>query len=142
MKAVYAESSAVLRWLMAQAHAQKIDATLKGAPKVVSSVLTTVEVGRTLRRLSATGVMSPDDARRTWLDFNAVAARWIQVAITDEILRRTTEPFPAEPLRTLDAIHVATASFFSLNVQPVAMLSTDDAVRENTRAMGLVVLDA
>ena len=96
MRTLYAESSAVLRWLLGTPEASSIQATLGGAAEVV----------------------------------------------TDEVLTRTGESFPIEPLRTLDAVHIATAEFHSREIRSATVLSFDVRVRENAEATGLAVQPA
>jgi hypothetical protein len=42
-------------------------------------------------------------------------------------------------VRTLDAIHLATAVLFSLEVTAPVVLSLDAPIRDNARALGLVL---
>lgn len=53
MSTVYAESSAVLRWLLGAEDGERVRAALADARAVISSALTAAEVARTLRRLAA-----------------------------------------------------------------------------------------
>src|SRR5215471_17378338 len=46
--------------------------------------------------------------------------------IDQEILERVSHPFPEEPVRTLDAIHLATALLVGRTVADLALLSLDD----------------
>ena len=142
MTLLYAESSAVLRWLLNDRDGAAIGAVLGGARGVVASVLTPVEVGRTLVRLASTGDVSLEVRARAWASARRAFARWDLLEVTERILERVTEPFPREPIRTLDAIHLATASFVSAELTPVTVLSTDGRVRENALAMGLDVAPA
>lgn len=45
--------------------------------------------------------------------------------------------FPAEPVRTMDAVHLATALFLVPRVGPLAMLSTDVRIVKNAPLLGL-----
>jgi predicted nucleic acid-binding protein len=45
-------------------------------------------------------------------------------------------PFPAEPIRTLDAIHLATAELLGEAPQLVTIVTRDERVRANARALG------
>lgn len=136
MTDVYAESSAVLRWLLGGDAA--VRQSLAEASMVLSSRLTIAEVGRTLRRLAATGAIRPQEARRLWTQFRAASAHWALYEVSAEILSRCAEPFDAEPVRTLDAVHLATVAQHVAEVGEVTVLSTDERMRENARAMGLV----
>ena len=51
-----------------------------------------------------------------------------------------TEPFPLEPVRTLDGIHLATAYRYALEVEAVTVLSVDQRMRQNAMGMGLDIL--
>lgn len=63
-------------------------------------------------------------------------ARRDLVAITDEVLARAGRRFPAEPIRTLDAIHLATADILGDPPPLVMIVTRDERVRENARALG------
>jgi len=57
-----------------------------------------------------------------------------------EIVERARRPFPDEPIRTLDAIHLATATLAQSLVSELAVVSLDDRVRASARQMGFRVL--
>ena len=139
MVVAYAESSAVLRWLLGATDAEAIAGELGRADRVVTSALTTAEVGRTLRRLVATDDLRPDGRDRAWVRFTAAAAHWSVYAVTDSVLSRAAESFPAEPIRTLDAIHLATAAQYNAEVEALTVVSVDDRLRQNASGLGLGV---
>jgi hypothetical protein len=60
------------------------------------------------------------------------------VAVTDTVLARVRRPFPIEPIRTLDAVHLATAELIGEPAQ-VAIVTRDGRVRENAEALGFTV---
>ncbi len=140
MSTLYAESSAILRWLLGTSEAPVIRKLLSGARLVVSTALTAVEVARTLRRLTAGGSISADAREAAWVRYCVAAGHWNLVGVTDQILTRAGEAFPLEPVRTLDAVHLATAALYHREVEPLAMLSVDARVRANAEAMGIEVL--
>jgi predicted nucleic acid-binding protein len=57
-----------------------------------------------------------------------------------DIIERARRPFPAEPIRTLDAIHLATATLSHSLVPDLAVLSLDDRVRRAARQMGFEIV--
>jgi predicted nucleic acid-binding protein len=59
-----------------------------------------------------------------------------------EVLERAGRRFPAEPLRTLDALHVASALSVQAAISGLALLSLDRRVRENGAALGFDVFPA
>jgi PIN domain nuclease of toxin-antitoxin system len=140
MNDVYAESSAVLRWLLGQVGGAKIQEVLAGAPNVITSALTSVEVARTLARLVAGGQLSSVDRALVSRTYATAANHWKVCAVSDEILRRASDPFPVEPVRSLDAIHLATVLAFTQQVANVDVISTDARIRDNAQALGLTVV--
>lgn len=139
MSTLYAESSAVLRWLLGATDAQRIEETLAAATAVITSELTAAEVGRSLQRLVAGGHIDAEAGERAWNTYVHAAAHWRLYAVSDRVLRRVRQPFPREPLRTLDAVHLATALLYALEVTPLTVLSTDAPLRVNAEALGLPV---
>lgn len=61
------------------------------------------------------------------------------VAVTDAVLARVGRPFPAEPVRTLDAVHLATMELLGEPPQLVTVVTRDDRVRVNAIALGYAV---
>ncbi len=58
------------------------------------------------------------------------------VAITEAILACVGRPFPMEPVRTLDAIHLATAQALDDPPALVTIVTRDVRVRDNANALG------
>ncbi len=58
----------------------------------------------------------------------------------EEISDRARTPFPEEPVRTLDAIHLATAVVSRKLVPEIRLLSLDERIRSCGRALGFEVL--
>jgi predicted nucleic acid-binding protein len=139
LSTLYAESSAVLRWLLGADDGLALQETMARADAVVTSALTSAEVARTLRRLAVTGVIDRDGEDDCRGRYAAASERWFFYAVTDRVLARVGQPFPGEPLRTLDAIHLATAMLYSLDVSSPIVLSVDRQVRANAQALGLAV---
>jgi len=52
------------------------------------------------------------------------------------VLARVRRPFPVEPVRTLDAVHIATAETLGEPPQLVTIVTRDTRVRENATALG------
>lgn len=133
---VYAESSAILAWLLGDAAAPRVRRSLGAADLVMASDLTLVECDRVLIRAVALGEMSEGDAadRRAYL--TTAAARWNVLRIGPEIIERARQPFPGEPIRTLDALHLAAALIARAAVAGIELLSLDDRIRAAARQLG------
>ena len=63
------------------------------------------------------------------------------VAVSEEVLERVGRPFPVEPIRTLDAIHIATAELLGDPPALVLFITRDKRVADNARALGYQVED-
>jgi len=66
-----------------------------------------------------------------------VPGDYVTSALT--IVECAGRPFPLEPIRTLDAIHLATLELLESSAHDVTVVSRDVRVRENARALGFVV---
>jgi hypothetical protein len=61
------------------------------------------------------------------------------VAVTDDLLARVGRPFPIEPVRTLDAVHLATAEMLGEPPSLVTVVTRDVRVRLNAESLGFQV---
>ncbi len=68
------------------------------------------------------------------------AAHWIVFRIDNEVVERARRPFPAEPIRSLDAIHLSTALVVRSLVPDLKLLTLDRRVRDNGTALGFEIL--
>jgi predicted nucleic acid-binding protein len=133
---IYAESSAVLAWLLGEDAAQSTREILGKAELVIASDLTLLECDRVLIRAVALGEIDEAAAadRRAYL--NAAAAHWHVLRLSTDIMDRARHPFPLEPIRTLDAIHLASALTARSGVAGVELLSLDDRIRRSGAQLG------
>ncbi len=137
---LYAESSAVLRWLLNEPDPDQITKQLREADRVVSSELTLLECRRMLTRLAATGVIGQNSALRRRGELDKLSARWDVWGINTEVLARATERWLHEPVRSLDSIHLATLTLARAVVPDIRLMSLDLRVRENAYALGFVLV--
>lgn len=137
---LYAESSAVLAWLLGESAGEAVRRALIGAELVFASDLTVIECERALIRGEAAGDLAPAVVadRRSMLRF--VTSRWNLLRIDGEVFERARRPFPAEPIRSLDAIHLASAVAARFAVPALDLLSLDERVRTNGHQLGFRVL--
>jgi len=137
---VYLESSALLSWLLGEPDGDVARRILDGASAVLISRLTLVEAARGLLRAEHENRISAA-ARHTLTGMLAAAAAgWFRLGVADAICDRAERPFPIEPVRTLDALHLASA-LTALEAYPdLAVLTFDDRVMNNARSLGLSVL--
>ncbi len=71
--------------------------------------------------------------------FETDSELWVLQPVDDAIWSRCARPFPVEPVRTLDAIHLATVEKLAGVLERIVVLSTDSRVRANAQALGFVV---
>ncbi len=99
-EALYLDSSAIVKLVLPEPETHALVSRLSHDPEVISSALARVEVLRALKRIKATPT-----ARR---QAQRVLARIALARIDEAVLERAAEIDPAE-LRSLDAVHLATA---------------------------------
>jgi len=134
---VYAESSAVLTWLLGEPGERHIRALLGAAERIVSSSLTAVECARAVARGAAAGRLTGAQEHAALRILDQAVAGWIILDLTGPVLARARARFPREPVRTLDALHLATAAQFHQALGAITMVSLDQRIRANAVALGL-----
>jgi uncharacterized protein with PIN domain len=137
---LYAESSAVLAWLLDEAAAPEVRELLSRAAVIVASDLTLIECDRVLQRAIALGELNAAEAADRHAYLTAAASQWQILHLAGEVVDRVRQPFPAEPIRTLDAIHLASALIARGALPGLRLLSLDDRVRAAARKLGFEVL--
>lgn len=126
---IYAESSAVLAWLLGEEAGRPVREVLRHAELVMASDLTLVECDRVLIRAITLGEIEEASAADRRAHLNAAGAHWHLWRVSSDIVDRARHRFPAEPVRTLDAIHLASALAVRSVVPGVELLSLDDCIR-------------
>lgn len=139
---LYAESSAVLAWLLDEPTAAAVRQLLGASEMTVSSDLTLIECDRVLFRASALNELTEAEAADRRAHLAAAAAHWQVLRIAPEIVERARQPFPGEPLGTLDAIHLASLIVGRSAVRGLGLLSLDDRVRKAARGLGVDIVPA
>ena len=137
---VYLESSAVLAWLLGEPAAPQVREALRDADRVVTSSLTGVECARALTRARLMGRISPVEELAALQLLERAERSWDVHALSESVLMRARAPMPADPVRTLDALHVATVTVLRDALGPIAMLTLDDRVRACATGLGFVLL--
>ena len=133
---VYAESSAVLAWLLGETDAPRVRDVLIKAQLVLASDLTLLESDRVLVRAVTLAEVDEAAAADRRARLNEAAAHWHVLRLSSEIIDRARQPFPAEPIRTLDALHLAAALAARSRVAGVELLSLDQRIRRSGELLG------
>ena len=137
---LYAESSAVLAWLLGEPASETIRGALAAAEEVLTSDLTLVECDRALIRARHTLRLRDAEIGRRRRALDLVAGNWTLLRISPAIIERARLPLAGDPVRTLDALHLASALGAAQVADDLAFLSLDRRVRQSARALGLEVL--
>ena len=136
---LYAESSAVLAWLFGENTGGTVRNLLSGAEIVMSSDLTLVECERVIIRSEKVAGLTEAQAADLRAVLHQATAHWHFGHLYDEVLERARRPFPREPIRTMDALHLASALLLRSAISGLAMLSLDDRIRKNAVELGFTV---
>ncbi|MCX6544078.1 MAG: type II toxin-antitoxin system VapC family toxin [Acidobacteria bacterium] len=139
---LYAESSAILAWLLGDAAADPIRALLQQAELVITSDLTLVECDRALHRAQRATQLSEADAADRRAHLNEAAAAWHVLRLHPTGVERARRGFPSEPLETISALHLASALVARSAIPGLAVLALDEDVRRNAHLLGFRVVPA
>jgi hypothetical protein len=139
---LYAESSAVLAWLLDEPTAPAVRRLLGEADVIVASDLTLIECERVLLRAVALKELTEAEAADRSAHLIGAAAQWHVLRIGAEIADRARRPFPGDPIRTLDAIHLASLLVARSAVIGIQLLSLDERVRQAAKGLGVAVAPA
>jgi predicted nucleic acid-binding protein len=137
---LYAESSAVLAWLLGEAEGKDVRQYLAGAEEVFTSVLTLVETDRVLIRAQVVEGLKEGEVVDRRRALARASQHWHLLRLHEEILDRARRQFPGEPVRTLDALHLASALAARSAVPGVVILSLDSSIRRTSADLGFAVL--
>ena len=130
----------MLAWLLDENSAADVRRSLADAELIIASDLTLIECDRVLLRAAALGELTEAEAADRRAHLTAAASHWQILRVAPEIVERARQPFPGEPIRTLDAIHLASALTARTAVAGLKLLSLDDRVRKAGKKLGLDIL--
>jgi len=137
---LYAESSAVAAWLFREPRGLETEGLLAAARYVVTSDLTIVEFARAVFRGVMSGRITEETAVAMRFKFQSAATSWDILTLLPSVVDRARQAFPFEPIRSLDALHVAWALHARTAIPDLAVLSLDQRVRRVSESLGFSVL--
>ncbi len=127
---IYLDSSALVKLVIAESESPALIKFLDscGAHHFVTSALSRTEV--TLAAATAgTEAQAQVRDQLASVDF---------IAVDDDVLLRATQLFPRERLRTLDAIHIASAQVVGLSLESI--VTYDQRMTDSARRLGFAVV--
>jgi uncharacterized protein with PIN domain len=137
LKTLYLETSALLAWLLGEPAAEQVKSRIDAAQTIATSWLTLLEAERALIRGESQRILKAGEAEKLRGLLNRSKAGWVLMEISEEVRERASRAFPAEPVRTLDAIHLATALLFMRVLPELELLSCDERILRNAASLGI-----
>jgi uncharacterized protein len=126
-RATYLDSSAIVKLAVREPESTALRRYLRGKRPLVTSALARTEVARALLPLGPAAVARGEGVLR----------RLEVVRVNDEVLKTAGSMLPVE-LRSLDAIHLATAVMIGADLARVC--TYDDRTISSAKALGLPVV--
>ena len=133
----YIESSALVAAILE--HDADALESIRTRGRKVTSALTIAETARAILRARVAARLTADDERSAVRALRRFERRCYLVGVTDPVLARVRRPFPVEPTRTLDAVHLATTELLGDPPPLMVVVTRDVRVRENAEALGYAV---
>ena len=130
----------MLSWLLAENSSGPVLPLLSNADLVIASDLTLIECDRVLIRATTTKRIPEAQVSDRRALLARVSEHWTLFRVDSEIVARARQPFPQEPIRTLDAIHLATAIVARSLVPEIQLLTLDDRLRTCGSQLGFEIL--
>lgn len=130
----YIESSALVAAVLEGDTAAK--ASIRAQGQRVTSALAVAEASRAVLRARLSGRITAQQERKAILTLQRFTRRCHIVSVTDAILDHAGRQFPVEPVRTLDAIHLATVEALGDPPALLTITTRDVRVRDNAIALG------
>lgn len=134
---VYLETSALLCWILEEESIFAVKKIVNETRHFVSSSLLEIEVGRAIQRLKVAKKLSSSFEKRISYIWDKIFVNIEIMEITRNIINRSQLAFPIEPVRSLDAIHLATALEFNKIYLELKILSFDERILGNLKPLGL-----
>jgi len=128
--ALYLDTSAVLRALLEGGTTPVIEKRIGAADTLITSRLSLVEASRAFLRLRADGIASEEQLADAGRDLDALWARCEIWELTPLVCELAGQVSPSKPLRTLDALHLATYLLARRRVAGLELLTADERLAE------------
>lgn len=128
---IYLETSALVKLIRIEAESDDLGDWLDERIEIrwITSALTEVELPRALRAVAPEGLPAVP----------SVLARLDRFEI-DHVIRSTAAAYPNLALRSLDAIHLATAQTAASTAPLTALVTYDNRLREAADALGITIV--
>ena len=136
---IYLDASALVKLLVPELGSDALNEALVGAKDVIVADLALTETASALGRRTREGRLTPTESRSLYREAEKLARSCRPAELTPSIHRRAERLVllsQGVPLRTLDALHVATA----LDTEAATLVTYDPRLRDAAAAQGLFVV--
>jgi predicted nucleic acid-binding protein len=107
--------------------------------RLVTSALTFAEAARAIVRARTSDRLTAERERAAVKALGTFRRRCFVLDVGAGVLGRVARRFPVEPIRTLDAVHLATAELLDTPPALLTIITRDARVRANALALGYAV---
>lgn len=128
--AVYLDTSAILRALLEAGMTPSLQRKMEEAEVLLTSRLSQVECSRAVQRLRGTPGVSETRLADAERELGSLWARCELWEITVDVCELACRVAPTRPLRTLDAIHLATFLLARKRIEALELVTTDRRLEE------------
>lgn len=125
--------------LFGEAESARVAAMLDKSQSRITSELTLVECDRAIHRATSLGALREATAADLRYDLSAMSSDWNILHLLPTIITRARQPFSEEPIRTLDALHMASALEARSLIPGLVLLSLDTRVRKVAAGLGFAI---
>lgn len=133
--ALYVDTSAVLRAVLESGTTPDVEARIAGAAALVTSRLSLVEAARALLRLRATARVPEEALADAGRAIDTLWARCEIWELTPAVCALAGQVAPQRPLRTLDALHLATYLLARRRIGELELFTADERLADAMRAV-------
>lgn len=131
------ESSALVAALLE--HDTPAMQPLPAGTRLVTSALTLAETARAIVRARVAERLTAEQERAAVRALRTFARRCFVLDVDSRVLNQVGRRFPVEPIRTLDAVHLATVAVLDEPPPFVTIVTREARVRDNAVALGYAV---
>jgi predicted nucleic acid-binding protein len=127
---LYLDTSAVLRAVLEAGTTPDMERSLRNAPVLLTSRLSLVESSRALIRARTVNGISAERLADTEREIDGIWARCEVWELTRGVCELARHVASNKPLRTLDALHLATFLLARRKVEGLVLLTADERLRD------------
>ncbi len=131
---LYLDTSAVLRAVLEGGTTPEIEERIRTADVVITSRLSLVEAARALLRLRQSGDVAEERLADASREIEALWARCDVWELTASVCEMAAQVAPLRPLRTLDALHLATYLLARRRIDDLSLLTADARLEAAARS--------